>query len=454
MKVSASDTWSSPMVFLLASVGAAVGLGNIWKFPYTVGVSGGGAFVLIYLLAAFAFALPILIAELIIGRRGQHNAIDSVVKVAEDAKVSKNWRSIGWFGMSAAFLTLSFYSVVAGWSLALLARFASGSFIGVTPDVAATRFQTFLQGPNEMIGWHIVFMTLTVLVILPGLHKGLERAVGLLMPALFVILIMLLGYSAVEGDMGQAITFLFQPDFSQVTPSTMLVAIGQAFFSVTVATAIMITYGSYLPANVNIPRSAVIIVTMDTMVALIAGIAIFPIVFQIGLDPAEGPGLVFVTLPAAFASMPGGTIFGTAFFILIAFAALTSSISIIETVTLWLREKSGLPRAICAILIGLAAGALGLLTVFSNNIWSELYPLSFLPGFETRTWFDSIDATVTTLLMPLGGILISLFVGWRLPHKLAKEDFGGAGVFYFLWRWLLRVPVPIGLTIMLITGLI
>ena len=342
--IGARGLWSSKFAFILAATGSAVGLGNVWKFPYVTGENGGGAFVLVYLLCIFIIGIPIMMAEVFIGRNGRHNPITSFRLVAERNLASSGWRISAIIGMLAAFIILSFYSVIGGWAASYVGHAAMGDFTGGTAESVGEMFGGLLASPTKLLLWHTVFMALVVLVVARGLKGGLERAVTILMPALFILLLMVVGYATTTGHFGEAVSFLFNPDFSALTVNGVLVALGHAFFTLSLGMAIMMAYGSYLSRDVSIGRTAVSVAIMDTVVALLAGLAIFPVVFANGLEAGAGPGLIFQTLPLAFGNMPMGTLFGTLFFVLLLFAAWTSGISLLEPVVEWIEEKPASPE--------------------------------------------------------------------------------------------------------------
>ena len=438
-------TWSSGFTFILAAVGAAVGLGNIWKFPYVVGVSGGGAFVLIYLVCVVFVAIPILIAELWIGRRGHHSPPVAMQDVATQAGRSTVWAIVGWMGMLVGYLIATYYSVIAGWTLAYIVKAGSG-FGGADPSAVAQQFDALLTDPVTMTVWHTVFIAVALLIVGRGLHGGIETAVKFLMPTLFVMLLVMIGYAAVAGDFAAAVNFLFSSDFSKIDGAAVLSAIGQAFFSIGVAMGLMMAYGAYVPKQVSLTRSALIIASADTLVALLAGLMIFPLVFANGLDPADGPGLIFRTLPTAFAGMSGGAIFGALFFLLLAFAAVTSIIAIIEPIVAYAEDKWGMRRRYGCLLFGVLAWAIGLGTVFSFNVWQHLRPLGAVEALANLNIYGLIDYFTANLLMPLGGILIALFVGWRVkPEVLAAELSFGKTWLFSTWLWMLRVIAPVAI---------
>lgn len=444
------EKWSSRLTFIMAAVGSAVGLGNVWKFPYTAGVSGGGAFVLIYILCIAAVGLPMLIAELTLGKKGQMSPPNTMARLAKEGGHSSRWKSVGWLGVVAGFLILSFYSVIGGWALAYVPKFLSGAILSTDPDVVSSQFDALLADPGELVIWHTLFMAITVFVIARGIHAGIEQAVNILMPSLFVLLLALVVYAAVEGDFAAATDFLFAFDFTKIDGTVVLAALGQAFFSISLGLGSMMTYGAYLHAQTNIPRAAAIIVTADSGVAILAGLAIFPIVFANGLDPAAGPGLVFVTLPLAFAGVPAGGVFGTLFFVLIAFAAITSSISLLEPVVSWAEEHKGVKRMFSAIIAGALSWTIGLLTVFSFNLWGDFHPLSMIDRFREATLFDLIDYLTSNIMLPVGGFAISVFASWKLSTALTRAELDLPPGLYKTWLLLARFLAPVAVLLILI----
>ncbi len=452
-QIDIQETWSSKLVFLMAAVGAAVGLGNLWKFPYTAGVSGGAAFVIVYLGAVALVAVPIVIAELLIGRRGRRSPPGSFLKLAKAASASPIWRWVGILNIAAVFIILSFYSVIAGWALAYVPRIATGAFAGADSEHVTATFAALLASPWQLAFWHAGFIALTVVIVGRGIQGGIEKAVKFLMPALFVMLIALVIYAAVAGDMAKALDFLFQADFSKITAEVVLSAVGQAFFSVSVAMGLLIAYGSYLSRDVSIPGAAVIIAGADTAVALLAGLAIFPLVFGNGLDPAGGPGLIFITLPLAFGGMPAGALFGTVFFLLFIVSALTSSIAVMEPIVAWADEHRGMRRSVTTPLVGFLAWLLGLSTVFSFNIWKDVRPLDGIEAFAGKTLFDLQDYLAVNIMLPIGGILIAVFVGWVMPASATREELDlPDSPLFRVWRFLLRYVCPIAIGGILISN--
>jgi len=448
------ENWSSRFAFLMAAVGAAVGLGNIWKFPYITGQNGGGAFVVVYLLAVIFVALPILIAEIALGRWGQQSPPNAMGAVAHDQGRSKAWRLIGWSGMLAAYLIATYYSVISGWTMVYIFKNGSGNFNGQDAAAIAAEFDALLASPGDLALWHGLFMIIVTVILARGIQAGIERAVKVLMPALFALLLLMVGYGFFEGDMPRALHFMFDVDFSAIDGKTVLVAIGQAFFSIGVAMGLMMAYGAYLPREISIARSAVIISVMDTLVAIIAGLAIFPIVFANGTDPGEGPGLIFVTLPIAFGSVTGGLVFGTLFFILLLFAALTSVIGTIEPVIAWSQEKFGLRRVVAAVSACAVVFLLGIGTVFSFNVWKDWRPLAGFGRYADFGYFEILDYLTANLMMPVTGLLLALFVGWRVRPAAIEEQLNIRNRTLFrAWFWVLRWIVPLSIALILYRSL-
>jgi len=448
--------WSGRFAFILAATGSAVGLGNIWKFPYITGENGGGAFVLVYLICIAAIGIPIMMAEVMLGRRGRQSPINTMRSLAEEASASRFWKYLGWAGVLAGFLILSYYSVIAGWALAYVFRTASGLFVGVTADGAGNLFKQFVADPEKLLAWHTIFIVMTMAVVSRGVKGGLEKTVRFLMPALFVILIILLGYAYNTGEFARGAEFLFNPDFSKITGEGVLIAMGHAFFTLSLGMGAIMVYGSYLPKDVSIAKTSFIIAGMDTLVALIAGLIIFPIVFANGLEPGSGPGLIFETLPIAFGQMPGGIFFGALFFVLLVFAAWSSAISLIEPAVAWLVENRGHTRVYAAVMMGILTWLVGLLTVFSFNLAADYKPLSGISIFEDKTMFDLLDYLTANIMLPLGGLLIAVFVGWVLHRETTMNELNVQDkmhIGYRLWLFLVKFVAPIAVAIVFLKGI-
>ena len=446
--------WSSRMAFILAATGSAVGLGNIWKFPYVTGENGGGAFVLVYLLCIAIVGIPIMMAEVFIGRSGRHNPITSFRLVAERNLASPAWRISAIVGVLAAFIILSFYSVIGGWAASYVGHAAMGDFTGQNADAIGELFGGLLASPVTLLIWHSIFMALVIFVVARGLKSGLERAVTILMPALFVLLLVAVGYATTTGHFGEAVAFLFTPDFSALTVDGVLVALGHAFFTLSLGMAIMMAYGSYLGDDVSIGRTAVTVSIMDTVVALMAGLAIFPVVFANGLEAGAGPGLIFQTLPLAFGQMPMGSVFGALFFVLLLFAAWTSAISLLEPVVEWLEDKLIFGRIGSTVVVGLACWLLGIASILSLNEWSGFAPLGMFERFEGNTIFDLLDFFTANVMLPLSGLLTALFVGWFVAKESLKSNLALEGGSFTLWYNLVRFVTPVAVAIVFVYNLL
>jgi neurotransmitter:Na+ symporter, NSS family len=366
-RTSLHGLWSSRLAFILAVSGSAVGLGNIWKFPYVAGANGGGAFVLFYLLCVALIGLPIMMAEILIGRRGRRNPVATMRIIGEEEGSRPTWALVGIMGVIAGIIILSFYSVIAGWSLSYIGHAAMNRFSGAGGEEVNGLFGGMLADWRLLAFWHTLFMILTVFVVARGVERGLERAVRFLMPSLAILMVALLGYAIIHGDFRAGVNFLLEADFSKLSGDAMLAALGQAFFSLSIGMGAIMAYGAYLPEGTSITNTSISVVIADTGMALLAGLAIFPIVFAHGLDPGAGPGLIFQTLPLAFGNMAGGHLFGTLFFVLLTFAAWTSSIGLIEPAVAWNVETGAQPGVLRGRAIGLIIWALGFLTILSFN---------------------------------------------------------------------------------------
>ncbi|MDN3524975.1 sodium-dependent transporter [Halomonas sabkhae] len=438
--------WSSRLAFILAATGSAVGLGNIWKFPYMVGESGGAAFVLVYLLCIALIGLPILVSEWLIGRRGQSNPANAMGSVAEKAGRSRNWMIVGISGILGAFLILSFYSVIGGWSLYYTLNSVTGAFSGQDADGIGALFNGMLGNPGLLLLGHSVFMLLVIGIVARGVTKGLEGAVRTLMPALGVLLAVLVGYGVTTGHFGEALGYLFNPDWSALSGETVLAALGHAFFTLSLGMGIMMAYGSYLGEEVNLLKTARTVVIMDTVIALGAGLAIFPIVFANDLDLNSGPGLIFVTLPLAFGNMGGGVILGLLFFLLLTFAALTSAISLLEPVVEFVEERTPLSRAMSTLVAGIGAWALGIAALLSFNVWSD--PVLFGLGV-----FDLLDKLTSKFMLPLTGLGAILFAAWRLDRQSVVDELGLSAGGASIWHLVTRYVAPIGVIVVFVSSL-
>ena len=439
--------WSSRFGFILAATGSAVGLGNIWKFPYMTGVSGGSAFVLTYLLCIALIGVPILVMEWLIGRRAQKNPIQAMEHVALQEGRSRHWKWLGLVGILGAFLILSFYSVIGGWALDYLFRTGSGTFQGMNGEQTGAVFNGFLGDAGSLLLWHTVFMGLTMAIVAMGVTGGLERASRIMMPGLVLVLLILVGYGVTTGAAGRAAEFLFTPNWSAINGQVVLAALGHAFFTLSLGMGIMTAYGAYLGQNVNLLGTARTVVLLDTTIALMAGMAIFPLVFSHHLEPSAGPGLIFVTLPIAFGNMTGGTVLGALFFVLLSFAALTSSMSLLEPVVALLEEKTPLGRKSATLVAGSVIWLLGVASLLSFNHWSDIQIMG-------NNIFDFLDKLTSKFMLPLTGLGIIIFAGWFMNQDSIRRELGLEGLGYTIWRIVSRFVAPLAVIAVFISLLL
>lgn len=430
-----TEHWGSRFGFIMAAVGSSVGLGNLWRFPFTAGENGGSAFIIIYLLCVLFLGLPVLMAEYAIGRKGQRSAISGIRHIAETEGKSGAWVLMGWIGAITALAIFSFYIVVATWVFDFIPQAFSGKFAGFDAVSSAANFENTLSNRGEVLLYLAGFLALNVIIVARGIKGGIERAAEILMPAFFLMLAGMVIYALIVGDAAAAAGFLLTPDFSKVGFDTFLSAVGQAFFSIGVGSCLMITYGAYLTRDTQIPQSSGLVAGADTLVAIIAGFAIFPIVFGFGLSPSEGGGLFFITMPVAFGEMPFGNLIGGIFFTLALFAAFTSSISLFEVGVSWLEDRPEISRAQGAMLLGLIMFGLGTGYVYYG------------------AWIDHVDFITGSVLLPLGGILVALFAGWVLSRESLAAELGHSGVLTFA-RTMLRFIIPAALTFILVFGVL
>ncbi len=388
-----------------------------------------------------------MMAEVLIGRRGRQSPINTMRELSAEAGTNGRWAALGWVGVVAGFLILSYYSVIAGWAVAYVLDGATGVFEGFEGDSALNHFTAMISSPTTLAFWHTIFMIMTTLVVARGVRSGLEQAVRVLMPALFVLLVLLLGYAINTGYFTDGLVFLFSPDFSKLTPEGVLTALGHAFFTLSLGMGAIMVYGSYMPKKASIAKTTFAIAAMDTVVALTAGMAIFPIVFANGLEPSAGPGLVFVSLPIAFGQMPGGIFFGTLFFVLLVFAAWTSAISLIEPAVAFMVENRGLKRGTSAVMVGGFGWVLGLVTVMSFSDWS--FSFEFAGVTKSDGMFDVLDILTSTFMLPLGGLAIAIFAGWVMQRKDTADELAmGEHLRFRLWYLLVRYVSPLAVMVM------
>ena len=396
------EHWGSKFGFVLAASGSAIGLGNIWKFPYIAGENGGAAFIFVYLICIAIVGLPVVISEILMGRTTQRNPVGAFKKLSG----SKFWTAIGGLGIVAGFIILSFYAVIAGWSTGYMIEALRGTFSTLaTASEASNHFNSLVGDPIWMIGFYTAFFVITMAVVFLGVKNGLERGSKIMMPILFIILIILMikGISLKGSEAGLA--FLWKPDWGKINGQSVLIALGHAFFTLSLGMGALMTYGSYLDKKTNIPKAAVQIVLLDTLIAIMAGIAIFTAVFATGQDPAVGPGLIFNTLTVVFGGMTGGYIFGLLFFILLTLAALTSSISLLEVVVAYFVDERGWSRHRAVLVLGLSVFIFGIPSALSFNLLANF-------TYHDKTFFDTVDFIASNVLLPFGGLLIAIFVAW------------------------------------------
>ena len=443
------STWSSQLAFILALTGAAVGLGNIWKFPYMAGDNGGSAFVLIYIIAVVVIGLPVMIAEIVIGRASKMNPVDALSTLAVKEKRSKYWSLLGWWGMLGLLITLSFYCVIAGWSIFYLIKGVTGALNHDSSAALMHIWHGFLASPGEMVVFTFVFVAMTFYVVGKGVHSGLEMANIYMMPILFVILIFLAVYAYMVSahSFDQAAHFLFDFRGDKVTGAVVINALGHAFFTLAVGVGAMEIYGSYLSKETSIGQSVVATAILDVLTAFLSGLAIFPILFLNHVAPQQGPGLMFLALPMAFTNMYGGQWLATLFFVLLLFAAWTSSINIAEPMVAMLSEKTQLTRKKACWCVALLTAALSLISVFSFNIWSDV---RIFGHFDV---FTAVTDLSTNIFLPVGGIFYAIFAGWVMKRELThKEIRMESDLVFKMWRMLIRFVAPVGILIVFVSS--
>lgn len=438
------EKWSSSSVFLLATIGAAVGLGNLWRFPFVVGQNGGAAFLIIYVGFVLLLGVPVMMAELAMGRRGGGSPVASMHNLAREAGASGSWSVIGWISILIPVIGMSYYGIVGGWSIDYVFKAAMNSFAGFSGEESGNAFKALVASPWRLLLFHGLFIGSGVIVVARGVGKGIETVSKYMMPALFAILVILVINSVFNADIARGIDFLFNPRFDEITLKVVFMAMGQAFFSLAIGVGVMLTYGAYVPANVSLPKAAFMIALADTVVAILAGVAIFPVVFANGLDPGGGPGLIFVTLPVAFGNMPLGYIVGLLFFVLLFFAAYSSVLGMLEPVVSFLEEQRGFSRPKMAVLVGIGAWALGIAPVLSFNVWSDVRLMSAVPLLADKDIFGLLDFSIANLLLPLNAMLIAMFAGWMMTRESLLNELGVQNeTISGLLRFILRVIAPI-----------
>jgi NSS family neurotransmitter:Na+ symporter len=460
---SPRDGWSSRTAFLLAAIGSAVGLGNLVRFPAEAGTNGGGAFVLFYIFCILLIGLPVLLAETLIGRHGQAAAPESYRKLALESGASARWDIVASLGVFSSFAVLSFYCVLGGWVLYYVGIFSADlvstgltgpAFEGVSYETVEAIFPAMIADGLTTSLLDLVFLVITLFFVARGVSGGIEKVAVYLMPTFFVLLLGITIYGLFGGAVGDTVAYLFTFEPAKLTPPVMLAAVGQAFFSLSLGVAGMVTYGAYVGRDVNLAGTSLIIAGADTAVALIAGLCIFPIVFAAGLAPNGGLGLMFQTLPHAFQEVPFGSAIGLAFFIMVGFAALTSSVSLMEVPTAWVIDRFGLRRGAAAGLVSIGAGLLGVLSALSTGVLAGFHPLGFIPTFAGMGVLDALDALTSKVTMPVCALLTCIFVGWIADKRLVDSENGLSGGLHLFWRFLVRFACPLVLAAIMVFGLL
>ncbi len=443
------EHWSGRLGFIMAAAGSAIGLGNIWKFPYITGVNGGGLFVLIYLVCILFVALPIMVAEILIGRTAQKSPV-AAFRTLDGPRTP--WQGIGWMGVAAAFVILSYYSVVAGWTLHYSWLALNQDFAKLDPKAVKALFGAVYADPGINLFWHGLFMFMTVSIVVAGVHRGVERWSRVLMPMLFFMIIALVLRASGSDGFERGLEFVFSPHAENLTRAGVLEALGHSFFTLSLGMGAMLTYGSYLRTDEDIVFTSLAVGGLDTLISLLACMVIFPIIFTAGLKPGVGPGLVFVSLPIAFGGMPGGSLWALVFFVLLALAALTSAISLLEVAVShfvdlhgWTRRRATVVIGTLIFLLGIPSALSGGTALFGTDI-QQLTAHLFGAG-HGKNWFDLFDYLASNWMLPLGGLGIAVFVAWRMGDEARRQAFTTGSRFaraYWLWVWLLRYIVPVG----------
>ena len=432
LRESSQGNWRSRWTFVAAATGATVGLGNLWKFSYLAGENGGAAFVLVYVACVFLVAVPVMIAEVVLGSRGRANPIATMRDLSLEASASHWWHGLGWMGCIAGLLILSYYSVIAGWGLAYVEKLFNGDLNAVTAEMSGSQFNQLLADPLTLIAWQGVFVLSIVFVISLGVSFGLATIKRLLVPLLLVFLVSLTLYSIRVGDAEQAYRFLFGFKPDMLTTEAVLSALGHAFFSLSIGVGAMMAYGAYVPDRKSIVGMISVVAVLDTLVALLAGAAIFPLVFGLNIEPGMGPGLMFVALPYAFGNMIYGEYFGALFFVMVTLAAIGSGVALLEPATAWMVERFRLWRPVAALILGVMIWLVGLCTVFSFNVWADV-------RIFDMTVFGFLDFISSNIVLPVGGLLIAVFVAWVMRAEVVRDElFVESQWLFFCWRWVLK----------------
>ena len=442
------DQWSTRSGFILATAGAAVGLGNIWRFPYITGENGGGAFVVVYLVCVCLIGVPLMMAEFCIGRRGASSPSASFHNLAKEADRSRHWQMVGTLGVIVSFLILTFYSVIGGWTLAYLAKSVSSGFAGLSGIDGTRQFESLTGSPLRMIFWHTLFMGITIAVVVRGVSRGIERLAKYLMPGMLLILLILFAYAMVTRNFGKGVAFMFNFDFARLSTNSVVVALGHAFFSLGLAQSVMVAFGSHLSRDIALTPAAFIISILDTAVALLVGVIIFAIVFSNGLEVSSGAGLIFQSLPVAFGQMPLGKFVGVAFFVMLVLAAWSSSVGLVVPPSDQLQVRYGMSRTRSTWIVGFSAWLIGILCALSFSTLADFRPVM------GRTIFEFLDYLTSSVLMPVTGFLVAIFAGWAVSARAMSEELQlGNPLIFRIWRKLVRIVVPVTIVVILFNGL-
>jgi neurotransmitter:Na+ symporter, NSS family len=449
----AKESWSSGFAFILGAIGAAVGLGSIWRFPYLVGANGGFAFVFVFIVVCVAIVTPLLIAEILIGRWSGRSPPCAAGAIALQFGLTKRWNAIGWIGTVAGYLISTYYAMIAGWVLAYAWFFVSGTYAHGSAVQAAAKFHGFVVDWRQVALWHFGFLSCVAAISALGLNRGVEVVSKLRAPALLALMLVLTCYSLVAGDARQGLAFAFAPDLSRITPTVLLQAIGQAFFAISVGIGVMLAYGAYMPRRQSMLRASLSVTGSIVVVSLLATLIIFPLVFRYGLNPAQGPELVFQVLPAAFAVMPGGRIVGSLFFGLLFLAALTPSIAVLESSVAYLRERLRVRRPTAVLLSATASWTIGLGSVLSFGPAANWHPMAWIPLLHKANFFGILEFLTSDVLPSIATILMSFFVGWRLGNRIPESELTGfSPAARAVLLFALRYVCPVAITGILIAA--
>lgn len=439
------NIWTSRFAFLYSAAAASIGLGSLWRFPYVAGTNGGGAFVLLYILFIALLCAPIIIAEMLIGKKGGGSTVASLRHLVASEGANGKWRAIGWISLLIPFFGLSMYSVIAGWCVEYARLSIFQGFADVDAEASKGIFTTLVSSPAQQLVVQALFIAAIAWVVGKGLHAGIERISRIKMTALFIVLLGIVIYNAASVGLMPSIDFMFKPDFSKLTSVGVLAAFGQALFSTGIGVGVLMTYSAYLPKGISLPQSGVLLALAVVVVAMLAGLAIFPTVLHFGLAPAEGPNLIFVTMPVAFAQMPGGQFIAIVFFCLFALAAFTSAVGLLEPVVAWVMERTRWTRRRAANVAAFAVWLISLPSLLSFNVLRDVFPLDFIPFLKGKTFFDILDFGIANVMLPLNGLLIALFAGWIINKASTRMEFSSGATVFPLWRFALCYASPLAI---------